>query len=189
MKFINVLFLFFQVCLGYVIKGFLDEGVLPLSPEELSSTSVQLLSDSQMGELPFQETGVRADDGYFVFSNVTKGDYLLVFNSIFLANKDETYKVSVREKVTVNKVFDGHDYRKDLGPLVEYPIVIGPLHKQKYFKARESFALFQLVKNPMMLLSIASLGMVFFLPKLTESGKYSVVEITGIRSNIQSFLL
>lgn len=172
MKLFVLVSLFIQVCVGYVIKGYLDESVLPLSPLELSATFIQLISDSQMGELPFQETSVRANDGYFVFSNVTKGDYELVLNSIYFDTNNEAYKISVRNKVVVNKVFNGHDYKNDLGPAVEYPMVVGPLHRQSYFKKRESFGLLKLLKNPMILISLVSLGVVFVLPKLTESGMF-----------------
>lgn len=162
-----ILFLLVHLCSGYVIKGYLDESVLPLSPKELSATTIQLISDSKKGELPFQETSVRAHDGYFVFSNVTRGDYQLILDSVFLDTRENNYKVSInRDKVNVNKVFTGHDYRKDLGPAVEYPIVISPLYRQQYVVPREAFGFSGMLQNPMMLMSIASIVMVFVLPKM-----------------------
>lgn len=158
-----------QVCSAYLIRGFLDEKILPLSPEELATTTVTLLSDSENGELPFQETSLRGIDGHFVFSNVSAGDYLVVLNSILLDIPGEAVKVTVaREQVIVNKVFNGHDFKNDLGPSSEYPIVITPVLRQNYILQRESLGLFKMFKSPMMLMMLASVAMVFVLPKMME---------------------
>lgn len=168
--------LFLQSCLGYIIRGYLDEKVIPLSDEDLSST-IELFSDSKNGELPFQKTYLRQSDGHFSFSNVTEGNYLLVLNSVTLTTGRERLKITLtKEKITVNKVFDGHDWTTDVGPLVDYPIVISPIKRQDYVQAKESFGIFGMLKSPMNLLMLGSVLLVFLLPKLMESiGMYIFV--------------
>lgn len=61
------IFIFSRICSGYVLRGFIDDRILPLSDKEVSLTTVQLLSDSSNGELPFQETYLRDTEGNFIF--------------------------------------------------------------------------------------------------------------------------
>lgn len=158
-----------QICSGYVLRGYVDDRLFPLSQQEIDLSTVQLLSDGANGELPFQETHLRNIDGHFIFSNVTVGEYLLTLSSGLLETSGEKLKVTVtREQVTINTVFDGHDYKTDLGPTSEYPLVIRPVHRPKFIVARESFSLFSMLKSPMMLLTIGSVAMVFLFPKLME---------------------
>lgn len=163
------IFIFSRICSGYVLRGFIDDRILPLSDKEVSLTTVQLLSDSSNGELPFQETYLRDTEGNFIFSNVSAGEYLVVLNSGLLETRGAKLKVTISpEQVTVNRIFDGHDYKSDVGPSAEYPLVINPVFRPQFVAQRESFSIFNFLKSPMNLMMIASLAMVFVFPKLME---------------------
>lgn len=154
--------------LGYIIRGSLDESVLPLSSADFSSTTIRLTTskanpDTQSHETYLQKTG------QFVFTNVSLGTYLLTLDSVLLATDSAGLKVTISpNQVQANKVFAAHDWETDVGPLVEYPIVIEPVFRPAYIAEREKFSAIAMLKSPMILLTLGSLVMIFVLPKMVE---------------------
>jgi ER membrane protein complex subunit 7 len=154
---------------GALLKGKLDPSVLHLSPAELTSTWLELRSLEN-----FQLTKAHLrQGGSFAFTNVPQGIYELSIHSIIIGSyQNVKWRVDVAddESVQVYQVFPGHSIFKDTGPKeVTSPLILKPLHRRQYFIPREGFSLLGMVKSPMMLLSIASLGLVFILPKMTAN--------------------
>ncbi|TPX34649.1 hypothetical protein SmJEL517_g02682 [Synchytrium microbalum] len=58
---------------------------------------------------------------------------------------------------------------KTLGPVMPYPLVLEVKAKTDYFEKREGFNILGLLMNPMILMSVVSLLMIFVLPKVMSS--------------------
>lgn len=156
---------------SYTFRGSVAKTALPLSIKDLSSTTIRLISATEKADTPSFETYLNSK-GEFTFGNVPRGTYLLTLDSVTLAT-DSYVKVVLDGELHANKVFPGHDWKTDLGPELASPIVLEPIIRPTYVIEREKFSTFAMLKNPMVLLTLASLGMVFVLPKLTEGlGKY-----------------
>lgn len=149
------------------VKGSLSSSILPLSPEEHASTYVELTRKGLRG--PEVDHAYLRDNGQFETPDLREGSYLLELRSVALS-APENYRIDVvNDTVQAYKVFPGHDYLADPGPVVSVPLVISPVFRPTYLMPREQFSLFSMLSNPMMLMSIAALAMVFIIPKLSEN--------------------
>lgn len=169
-----LLLVFSSIAWGYTLRGSIAESALPLSSADLTGTTVRLIS-SNNAHIPFYETFLKSN-GEFQFSNVALGNYLLSLDSASLATDAMLKVVVTPSQVIANKIFPGHDWETDLGPAVEYPIVIDPIQRPIYVAEREKFSALAMLKSPMVLLTLGSLLMVFLIPKMTEGlGKYKSI--------------
>lgn len=164
---ISVLLLIFVnfVCFSnaYTISGRLDESILPLTTSDFQSTKLTLLAPNAAPIDTFLQK-----NGNFVFSNVSTGSYVLRLQSITLTAETDYKIVVFKDQVLVNKLFPGHDWKKDVGPIVDYPIILEPIVRNNYIEEREHFSPFKMLKSPMVLLTILSLGLVFVMPKIMD---------------------
>lgn len=163
-----LLLIFPAVCWAYTIRGSIDTSVFPLSSADFAGTTIKLTSKN-LG--PSHETYLQKS-GSFVFTNVTSlGTYLLTLDSITLSTTDySAFRIVIEaNQVTANKVYSGHDWETDVGPLVEYPVAFEPLYRPQYVVEREKFSAIAMLKSPMVLLTLGSLVMVFLLPKMMEN--------------------
>jgi hypothetical protein len=157
-------FVFFVcLCSGYTISGQLDESILPLTAADFQTTTLMLLSPNAAPIETFLQKS-----GQFKFSNVSVGSYVLHLQSITLTVESDYRVVVLKDQVLVNKLFAGHDWQQDVGPVVDYPITLEPITRNNYIEERESFSPLKMLKSPMVLLMILSLGMVFLMPKLLD---------------------
>jgi hypothetical protein len=151
--------------LAHTLRGSLDFAGLELTPEIATSTVVQLNDINGKTNIAYLRK-----DAQFVFENVEPGVYLLELKSIeFPLDKVYHINVDAAGSTTVHEILAGHDKIRDLGPKVEYPIIIKPLLRASYIIPKPGFSVLAMIKSPMMLLSLGSLVMVFVFPKLTES--------------------
>uniref|UniRef100_A0A060TAE1 ARAD1D23276p n=1 Tax=Blastobotrys adeninivorans TaxID=409370 RepID=A0A060TAE1_BLAAD len=149
------------------VKGSLSASILPLTPEEHASTYVELTRKGPRG--PEVDHAYLRDNGQFETPDLREGSYLLELRSVALS-APESYRIDViNDTVQAYKVFPGHDYLADPGPIVSVPLVISPVGRPTYLIPREQFSLFSMLSNPMMLMSLAALAMVFIIPKLSEN--------------------
>jgi hypothetical protein len=56
-----------------------------------------------------------------------------------------------------------------MGRELEYPLELIPTAKLEYFQERKGFNLFSIFSNPMILMSLVTIGMMFMIPKMKES--------------------
>lgn len=150
-------------CSGYTISGQLDESILPLTAADFQTTTLMLLAPNAAPIETFLKKS-----GQFTFSNVSVGSYVLHLQSITLTAESDYRVVVLKDQVLVNKLFAGHDWQKDVGPVVDYPITLEPIIRNDFIEKRESFSPFKMLKSPMVLLTVLSLGMVFVMPKILD---------------------
>ena len=50
-----------------------------------------------------------------------------------------------------------------------YPIVLQPFEKRDFFVKRESFSVLSILSNPMIIMGLVSLGLVYYMPKAMEN--------------------
>ncbi|KAG5358123.1 UPF0620 protein [Yarrowia sp. B02] len=152
---------------AYTLRGSLAKDVLPLSPEELANSfvSVQSLDGSSA---PYK-TYLRKD-GHFSLQDLNEGSYQLELHSINLALvPPKSYRIDIvnATELVIHEVFAGHSV-SDLGPRASYPLVVGPVARKKLTMEREQFSAFNMIKSPMMLMSLAGLVMIVGVPKLVK---------------------
>ncbi|KAK9453098.1 hypothetical protein V1511DRAFT_505638 [Dipodascopsis uninucleata] len=162
-----ILYSFFvsQVC-GYSLQGLL------INPTDSQNTKIPVKFDSTTeiilrSSSVIHKTFVRSDESSFRFLNVSEGSYILNVNSV--EHIFPVLKIDVMEgDVSVYFTHRGNEWSFN-GPRQPYPIELKPMIKAVYLQERETFSIFKLLKNPMLLISLASLAMVFIIPKMTEN--------------------
>lgn len=167
---LHLLLLFLQltaISAAYTLRGSLAKDVLPLTPQELSNTfvSVHSLDDTSTN----LKTYLRKD-GHFSLQDLNEGSYRLEFHSINLALlPPKSYRIDIvnATELVIHEVFAGHSVA-DLGPRASYPLVIGPVARKKLTMEREQFSAFNMLKSPMMLMSLGGLVMIVGVPKLVK---------------------
>lgn len=146
------------VCAAQTLKGTLEGSVDDKT--KLVLTDVDSLKSVESYLKP---------DGSFTFPGLKEGVYSLEVEAISHLF-DSVYRVEVTDdELKINKVFHGHDFNKDLGPNMKHPLSIVPFKQAQYIFEREEFSVINMLKSPMMLMSLVSLVLVFVLPKLTAS--------------------
>lgn len=162
---LNVLLLAFSA-VAYTIRGSIDDSVLPLDSNDFATTKIRLSSPKTADEESFL-----TEQGSFQFSSVKPGTYLLRLESTSLESQIYGYRiiVSSEDGIKVNEALFGHDWISDVGPVVEFPVLIEPMRKKEYLKERDTFDLLAMIKNPMVLISLVSLVFVFYIPKILDN--------------------
>ncbi|KAK9479454.1 hypothetical protein V1514DRAFT_327959 [Lipomyces japonicus] len=169
----SIRFLFFLACIfssvsAYTLRGRLIDptnadtinGRVPITFKP--STSIHLQSSAVS-----HATLLKSDKTSFTFLNVSEGSYLLSVNSI--EQVFPNLRVDVKPgAVEVFITYRGNEWDVK-GARQPYPIELKPIHPAVYYQFREGFNVFKLFKNPMLLLSLFSLLMVFVLPKIKDS--------------------
>jgi ER membrane protein complex subunit 7 len=56
-----------------------------------------------------------------------------------------------------------------IGRELEYPLDLTPTGRLEYFQERKGFSIITIFSNPMILMSLVTIGMMFLLPKMKES--------------------
>ncbi|KAI9295942.1 hypothetical protein K502DRAFT_341323 [Neoconidiobolus thromboides FSU 785] len=110
------------------------------------------------------------NNGKFILFEVPEGNHTVSFSSnvyqfpllrVNVGQKDS-------KKVVVFPLREGA-VLDAIGEEVDYPIRVSPVRKFDYFMKREEFNIISLFSNPMLLMSLVSLVLVFFGPKLIGS--------------------
>ncbi|KAK9471810.1 uncharacterized protein V1510DRAFT_403856 [Dipodascopsis tothii] len=146
---------------AYTLRGHLQApgGAEPLALPPQTTVTLR----SAAGAL---STTVRADMA-FAFVDVSVGSYILDVDAIDLLFPSLRIDVSAGD-VEVYLFYRGNPWEIK-GPRQPYPIELQPYRPAEYYQYREGFNVLKLFKNPMLLVSVVSLVMVFVLPKLMEN--------------------
>ncbi|KAK9242653.1 hypothetical protein V1506DRAFT_546845 [Lipomyces tetrasporus] len=148
---------------AYSLRGFLDSTIANGRPLTFSPTTEVVLRSAEAKYKSY----IRADGESFVFLNVTAGSYVLSVNSI--EHAFPTLRVDVAEnEVEVFLAHRGNEWGFK-GARQPYPIELKPFAPAVYYQYREGFNVLKLFKNPMLLIGLLTLIMVFVLPKMMDS--------------------
>eukprot|EP01135_Chromosphaera_perkinsii_P010225 Nk52_evm1s2059 gene=Nk52_evmTU1s2059 len=112
-------------------------------------------------------SGFARMDGSFRISGVLPGEHLMeIFSPTFKFN---LYRLEIIPSSSSLKVKASVAYFMDGIPKSElrHPLAIEPVEQLKYFKQREPFRPTDLLKNPMAIMMLVTVGLVFVMPKLT----------------------
>ncbi|KAG5361577.1 UPF0620 protein [Yarrowia sp. C11] len=153
---------------AYTLRGSLAKDIVPLSAEELANTFISVTSLEDSSSAPYK-TYLRKD-GHFSLQDLAEGSYQLELHSINLAlMPPKSYRIDIvnATELVIHEVFAGHSV-SDLGPRASYPLVIGPVARKKLTMEREQFSAFNMLKSPMMLMSLGGLVMIVGVPKLVK---------------------
>ncbi|KAJ3283817.1 hypothetical protein HK104_010216 [Borealophlyctis nickersoniae] len=152
------------VCISAVsaveVKGYIVPNAVLADLTELGPRTRVVLNGG--AEIAYVE-----EDGAFSFKNVPDGRHLLEvvtgsyhFDKIRL----DVSGASVVPSVTV----PGTSWAT-VGHLLPYPLELSPRYRYDFFVPREGFNIFSLLSNPMLLMSLGTLVMVFVMPKLAQA--------------------
>ncbi|KAK7204789.1 hypothetical protein BZA70DRAFT_184683 [Myxozyma melibiosi] len=168
-----------QTVSAYTVRGFLD----PTPPSSSSqilpklsyapSIEITLRSSTAYHKTFLQSAPVSASSSDaeqlsgFAFVNVSEGSYQLRVNCI--EHIFPVLRVDVGEnEVEVFLTHPGNDWTVT-GARQPYPVELKPVGKAVYYQVREGFNVLKLFKNPMLIISLFTLVMVFVLPKMMEN--------------------
>ncbi|ODQ63450.1 hypothetical protein NADFUDRAFT_53121 [Nadsonia fulvescens var. elongata DSM 6958] len=148
---------------GYTLRGTLPSN-LQLSPKLIESTYFTLESNNTA--IADKKAFIQRNRD-FAFHNVSVGSYVVNLHSINL--QQLSYRINIEEdSVKVYDYIAGNGW-ESLGHRVPYPIEIPATPLINYEVPRETFSLIEMIKNPMILMSLASLVMVFALPNILNN--------------------
>ncbi|GKY94609.1 hypothetical protein MPSEU_000426400 [Mayamaea pseudoterrestris] len=105
-------------------------------------------------------------DGSFTFFNVKPGvhvvdvhDQLYHFSQI----KCQFLEESMDKPTCIEYIFPGSHKLE-----TTHPLVVNALASIEYFDAKRGFSILSIIKNPMVLMMLFSVGMMYFMPKMME---------------------
>ncbi|TPX50674.1 hypothetical protein SeMB42_g00909 [Synchytrium endobioticum] len=107
------------------------------------------------------------EDGSFSLENIPPGTYILTIDNLYYTFDRIRLDVAADSiHATLSNL--GTSW-KQMGPPVPYPLVLQARSRIEYFDKREGFNIWGFFANPMMLMSGATLLMIFVLPKIMGS--------------------
>lgn len=112
-------------------------------------------------------TGYVTSDGKFKIHHVPDGSYLLNVQAINYTFA--MYRVDVSDSKVNAYVMSLNSEWSSTGPSISYPIELAAQEKRQFFTPREGFNLIAMFSNPMMLMMLFSVGIMFFAPKMMEN--------------------
>ncbi|WBW71152.1 ER membrane protein complex subunit Emc7 [Schizosaccharomyces osmophilus] len=128
-------------------------------------TRAKLSSKTSIKDSPVQR------NGQFSFANIESGTYHLRFESVeydfaqfhIIVNESQVhaYYTTAGEERSLTTALNS----------ASHPITARAVQKHEYLQGPRKFSLFRLLKSPMMLLSLASVGLVFILPKMSQQAR------------------
>jgi len=130
-------------------------------------------------------------DNSFEIKNVKPGLYLLQINTKdyefekFWILVDETNTVLAAKEVT-DIEFSTEFFKENR---CNYPLEVQAIYKKDYFEPRTSINILGFFKNPIVLLMVISLGMMYVMPKLISGlDEEELKEMKKNQGNVQDFM-
>ncbi|KAJ3121082.1 Prefoldin subunit 6 [Nowakowskiella sp. JEL0407] len=170
MQSICLIFLLIAACKATTISGQIVPNwllfanlLIPNIPKDLAKLTPATKAVLNNGQF----TAYIKEDGSFNFFNVPEGSHTLrVVSPEFVFDHVRVDVSSSKVSASITQL--GAGYARE-GPKLSHPIELTPKRPLVYFHEREKFNVMSLFSNPMILLSVFSLGAVFLLPKLTAN--------------------
>jgi len=130
------------------------------------------------------------DNGRFILHDIPKGNYSLKVSTNLY--QFQMLRVDIghtpERKVVARILRVGGDFDAT-GPEIGYPIRMSPISKYDYFTLREGFNFLGILSSPMMLMSLVSLILVFFAPKMMNNlDEETLKEVQETQSTVNGFL-
>ena len=126
-------------------------------------------------------------NGLFKFTNVPVGKYILSIDDIdhfFDSAAVQIFNHKDKEIVRAYK----YDIKSGKGKQIRHPVVFTPLAKKQYYEIKEPFNILSLFKNPMILMMVVSLGLVFLMNKMPKPSKEEMADMNKNMGSLPSFL-
>ncbi|EPX72263.1 uncharacterized protein SOCG_00029 [Schizosaccharomyces octosporus yFS286] len=157
---------FVQLSMQATIEGKIAPNLVMKRLKDLPyDTRAKLSSKTLIKDCPVQR------NGRFSFANVENGVYHLHFESI--EYEFAQFHIIVNESQVDAYYTTVGEERSSTTALrsASHPITARAVQKHEYLQEPRKFSLLRLLKSPMMLLSLASVGLVFILPKMSEQAR------------------
>jgi len=134
------------------------EGKLKLPQQETQINSTQItLNDAEFSTYS-------KSDGSFTFYNIPEGIYVLdIHSSSYYFSQ---IKIQVSSDDTIKCI--EYLYPGSTKQAIPHPLELEAHGAYNYFEPRKGFGLLNLLKNPMVLMMIASFGFMYMMPKMME---------------------
>lgn len=138
-------------------------------------------------------------DNTFVFESIPESSYLLTiharnhFFSPYRVDVGHTEGGVAQETVHVWQTFRGNEW-SNKGPYLgsssqgELQVDVRPAALKEFYQARSGFSVMSIFKNPMILMGLVSVVMIFGMPKLMENSTcsgYSTCDMAGFANSLQ----
>ncbi|KAJ9063677.1 hypothetical protein DSO57_1038441 [Entomophthora muscae] len=135
-------------------------------------------------------SGLIQQNGRFIIHDVPSGNFTLkvVTDRYKFPLLRADVGLDSKRKVIIHSMRLGTPLEAS-GPEVAYPLRISPVEQIEYFDKREGFNIMSILSNPMMLMSMVSLALVFIAPKmLSNLDEETLKEVQETQSTMNSFL-
>nr|CAB3242434.1 ER membrane protein complex subunit 7 [Phallusia mammillata] len=110
--------------------------------------------------------GFIKNDGSFVVHNIPSGSYVLEVVSPVYFFEPIRVELSTKGNVRARKL---NLVKPSAVSLLKYPVDLKPIGLTKYFQEREKFSIFDMLKNPMVLMMVLPMLILVVLPKMMNT--------------------
>ena len=127
--------------------------------------------------------------GLFKFTNIPTGNYIMTIDDVeyfYESVAVEVYLHKDKEVIRTNI----YDIKNGKGSIVKHPVYFSPVGPKIYDEIKEAFSFVSLLKNPMIIMMLVSVGLVFLMNKMPKPDKEQMAEMNKQMGSVKmpSFL-
>mmetsp|Transcript_26612 Transcript_26612/g.26496 ORF Transcript_26612/g.26496 Transcript_26612/m.26496 type:complete len:150 (-) Transcript_26612:36-485(-) len=126
-------------------------------------------------------------NGLFKFTNVPVGTYIMKIEDIDHFFESVAVEIISHEDKEYIRAFE-YDMKNGKGKKVKHPIVFKPTAPKQYYEIKEPFNILSFFQNPMMIMMVVSIGLVFLMNKMPKPNKEEMAEMNKNMGSLPSFL-
>ena len=115
-------------------------------------------------------------NGVFKFTNIPVGNYVITIDDVdyfYDSVAVEVYLSKDKELIRATS----YDIKNGKGGIMKHPVHLSPVGPKAYDEVKEPFNVFSLLKNPMVLMMLVSVGLVFLMNKMPKPDKEQMNEM------------
>merc|ERR1711862_414927 len=141
------------------IRGKLQLPLQSASSSIIKNSTLITLNDAE------EKSTYSKVDGSFTFYNVKPGVYVLdVQSTVYYFSQ---IKIQVLDDGTIKCI--EYMYPGANKQAISHPLILEPFGTYSYFEPKQGFGFMRMLKNPMLIMMIASFGFMYLMPKMMEN--------------------
>uniref|UniRef100_A0A7S3J511 ER membrane protein complex subunit 7 beta-sandwich domain-containing protein n=1 Tax=Euplotes harpa TaxID=151035 RepID=A0A7S3J511_9SPIT len=154
--------------------------VLEMKKDQMQHKSIPKLDLSQVTVILEGEgmtyVSYLYSNGVVKFTNVPVGNYIMRIDDVNFFYDSFAIEVFKHKDKEVVRAFN-YDIKNGKGGQIKHPVIFSPTIPKIYDEIKEPFSVLSLLKNPMVLMMLVSLGMVVLMNKMPKPDKEQMAEM------------
>ena len=128
-------------------------------------------------------------NGLFKFTNIPLGNYIMKIDDLNNFYDSAAIEVFTHKDKEVVRAYT-YDIKNGKGGYIKHPVSFTPTAPKHYYEVKEPFSIASFFKNPMMIMMLVSVGLVFLMNRMPKPDKEQMAEMNKQMGsmNMPSFL-